>query len=63
MSEFLSNGEKRKFNSYRVFLDVETMEKYEALHDPSPTLSKLLSSLLKDWVVTQELKQEFKRLG
>lgn len=48
----------------RITFMKDTLQGYESLPRTSrPVLSHLIDDLLKDWLVTQELKQLFKEKG
>ena len=62
MSDHLANGEERRLKSIRLRMNRELVKQYEAIN-PKPHLSTLMNELLQDWLVTEQLKAEFKTLN
>jgi hypothetical protein len=61
MSDFYSNGKPREYKTIRVLLGSENLTKFESITE-AQTLSRVLNSLLTDYLLNLELKDEFQRL-
>ena len=61
MSDYLATtGAPREWKSHRLQLNVNLVQRFDALPD-KPTLSRLLNELLLSYVVDQEIKQLLKQ--
>lgn len=63
MSEYLPDGEERRYKTCRIRLDMDKVQQYEELEAEKPSFSSLISQLLSDWLVSQQLKVEFKKIN
>lgn len=63
MSDYLKDGSERIIKTVRLKMNMNLIKQYEELEIEKPTFSYLLSTLLADWLVNQQLKLEFERLN
>lgn len=63
MSDYLADGQERNLKTCRLRMNMNLVQQYEELEVEKPTFTYLLNTLLADWLVTQQLKEEFKTLN
>jgi hypothetical protein len=61
MSEY-QDGTERLFKTTKILMNVEALRAFQNLNPDNLTLSRLMNDLLFDYLIAQQLKQEFARL-
>ncbi len=53
----------REYKTCRILMSVKSINSYECIEGAKPTLSRLLNELLRDWLINEQLKIEFKKVN